>query len=182
MSQPGSPRAGPSRWCTKEVRAHVGRERGRGFSCGVVRAQGSSLLSSTPYYHLVPVLPEKVTWPSTWRGRKYSGGIVRLIAHRSCERDIVCQNRHLSSLPHTIRTGDDGEGYDTARSTLWLLFPLSLSLPGWGPFYTVVGARRRVASCFLDLFVFMTSLYEVRGKGRPYQKQSTFPVVRFNTL
>ena len=27
-------------------------------SCGVVRAQGSSLLSSTPYYHLVPVLPE----------------------------------------------------------------------------------------------------------------------------
>ena len=48
----------------------VGRRRlrcastgGRGFSCGVVRAQGSSLLSSTPYYHLVPVLPEKVTSP-----------------------------------------------------------------------------------------------------------------------
>jgi len=31
---------------------------GEGLSCGVVRAQGSSLLSSTPYYHLVPVLPE----------------------------------------------------------------------------------------------------------------------------
>ena len=48
----------------------VGRRRlrcastgGRGFSCGVVRAQGSSLLSSTPYHHLVPVLPEKVTSP-----------------------------------------------------------------------------------------------------------------------
>ena len=48
----------------------VGRRRlrcastgGRGFSCGVVRAQGSSLLSSTPYYHLVPVLPEKVASP-----------------------------------------------------------------------------------------------------------------------
>merc|ERR1711965_925639 len=54
--------------CLEALKLHHRRLRcastgGRGFSCGVVRAQGSSSLSSTPYYHLVPVLPEKVTSP-----------------------------------------------------------------------------------------------------------------------
>merc|ERR1711965_1270176 len=61
--------------CLEALKLHHRRLRcastgGRGFSCGVVRAQGSSSLSSTPYYHLVPVLPEKAAVSGNYLGGK----------------------------------------------------------------------------------------------------------------
>ena len=110
------------------------------------------------------------------RAGSFASSHIDRVRETSCVKTDICRRSPTQSEQEMTERGttppDLPSGY---------YFP-SLSLSLGGVPFTVVGARRRVASCFLDLFVFMTSLYEVRGKGRPYQKQSTFPVVRFNTL